>query len=61
MISLTVINASEESPEKNSGSRLIQMHDLCDVGGVMSEVSYQIDMRAVGHGLSLYMGRFRRK
>ena len=34
----------------------IRTHDLCDVGAVLSQLSYQSHMRAVVYGLALYMG-----
>ena len=58
---MTVINASaavtlfKQRPEKIQVLSGIRTHDLCDVGAVLSQVSYQSHMRAVSCGLALYM------
>ena len=59
---MTIINASaaatllDQRPEKHSGSDGgIRTHDLCDAGGVLSQLSYQSHMSAVVCGLALYM------
>ena len=57
---MTVINASapvtllERRPEKIQALSGSRTHDLCDAGAVLSQLSYQIHMRAVVCGLALY-------
>ena len=56
---LTAINASaavtllEQRPEKVQVLSGIRTHDLCDASAVLSQLSYQSDMRAVVCGLAL--------
>jgi len=45
----------EQRPEKIQALSWIQTHDLCNAGAVLSQLSYQIHMRAVVCKLALYM------
>ena len=62
---LTVINASaavtliEQRPEKIQALSGIRTHNLCDASTVLSQLSYQSDMRVVVCGLALFKcGRY---